>query len=104
MKSRETLHSHESFRASEASADEAARMHDETAERMYESRATMLDSLAAHINPSLFEALARKIEHERAALVEMFSREEQVVAQKQRLDKVLRTEYFVYRKLDTNLL
>lgn len=104
MKSHETLAFHESFRASEATGVDVALAHRDTAERMYASRASMLDSLASSLTSSLFDALARKIEHERTALLEMLVREEKVVEQKRRLDKVLPTQYFSYHKLDIHLL
>lgn len=104
MKSRETLTPHETLRNIEESASTVSREHVASAERMYASRSSMLESLASHIGGSLFEALARKIEHERTTLLGMFEREEKVTAEKRRLDKVLRTEYFVYRRLDTNAL
>ena len=104
MKSHETLGSHESFRAPEATGTDIAHAHRDIAERMYASRSSVLDSLASSLPASLFDALARKIEHERTALLEMLTREEKVVEQKRRLDKVLPTQYFSYRKLDIHLL
>lgn len=104
MKSRETLNHHESLRSANERVHEISHEHTACAERMYASRASMLESLGSHIGGSLYEALAKKIEHERTTLLGMFAREEKVTAEKRRLDKVLRTEYFVYRRLDIHVL
>lgn len=104
MKSRETLASHESFRAQEAGGADASRARAEIADRIYESRATMLETLAAHIGTSLFAVLARKIEYERTTLIALLKQEEKATAERRRLDKVLPSQYFVYRTLDTNVL
>ncbi len=104
MKSYETLSAHESLRIGEVDERQVAPTHLERATSMGESRARALSELAAHIDASLHEALAKKIAHEKKRLVELISHEERVAGQKRRLDKVLRTEYFTYRRLGSDIL
>ncbi len=105
MHTRETLPSREHFTNTAAPAtQEKARVSLAHADEIHASRRTMLEGLASKIGSRLFEALSRKVDHERSALVEMIERDAKAAETKRRLDKVLKTEYFTYRKLDTNLL
>ncbi len=105
MHTHETLHPREHFTPSPAPETQGnARVTLAHADHIHASRRTMLEGLASQIGTRLFEALTRKVDHERTALLELIERDTKAAETKQRLDKVLRTEFFAYRKLDTNLL
>ncbi len=104
MSTHETLRPAEHFHASEAPGVRGSRVTEAHVDAMYTERRSMLESLGAAIGARLYEALGKKIDHERSSLRSIIERDEAVTETKRRLDKVLKSEYFIYRKLDTHLL
>lgn len=64
----------------------------------------MLASLLDHISVSLYEALQRKIEYEYDSLLAIIDLDVEATNAKQELNKTLRSEYFVQKRLDANII
>jgi hypothetical protein len=100
----ERLHGTEALRPShetETPHDDATALSQAAA--MFDARKDMLASIEADIEPSLFGALADKIEHEYASLVALMEGEAKAIESKRKLDRVLKSEYFTRKRLDLDL-
>ncbi len=73
------------------------------AQKMFSSRRAMLGLLDRDITPAFFDALRAKVEYEYSYLLGIIESNTKLAETKKRLNKVLKTEYFVRKPLDTNI-
>ncbi len=90
--------------AHEQDALPGARLTRERAERVFKQRKEMLVSIKANVGAPLYEALTEKINYENAFLLMIIESDAKAVDAKKRMNKVLKTEYFVQKPLDVNIL
>ncbi len=76
----------------------------EQAEEVMLVRQKMLFSLKGDIDITLFDALDKKLQYERVSLQQLVEADTEVREIHRKLNKVLRSEYFVQRPLDINTL
>jgi len=81
-----------------------ARLTRECAERVFKQRKEMLVSIKTNVGAPLYEALTEKINYENAFLLTIIESDAKAVDAKKRLNKFLKTEYFVQKPLDVNIL
>lgn len=74
------------------------------AHQLFERRSEMLHSIKSDISVTLFEALRAKIAHEQWSLNALIETGVQNLEKKQRLDKVLPSEYFAQKAFPTHYL
>lgn len=74
------------------------------AQKMVEQRRDMLASVARDIGPALLHALEKKIEYEYESLVAMIESDAKTEAVRKELNKTLKSEYFIQKKLDVSLI
>ncbi len=74
------------------------------AQKMVEQRRDMLASVARDISPALLHALEKKIEYEHQSLVAMIESDAKTEAVRKELNKTLKSEYFIQKKLDISLI
>ncbi|MBI5004188.1 hypothetical protein HZC00_03785 [Candidatus Kaiserbacteria bacterium] len=100
----EHMHHTERFRSDESPQDAPpAGLTLPQAQSVYTERSEMLASIHADISRTLFDALRTKIEYEREFLLSVVESEAKIAAMKKRLNKTLKSEYFVQKPLDTHI-
>jgi hypothetical protein len=70
------------------------------AQKIAQHRKHMLSSLLSDISPTLSEALEKKIEYEHQSLLAIIEIDTKADAVQKELNKTLKAEYFVQKKLD----
>jgi hypothetical protein len=93
-----------SERAGVQDAHPIVRLTPPQAEELFDERRDMLASTREHIGAALYEALCAKIEYEHTSLLKMIDADAKVGQERTRLNKVLRSDYFVQKPLEANLV
>lgn len=103
-------HPHERLRSTEhfheSAADDAASgalLTPVQVEQVFRQRSESLSSIEADIGPALYEALHTKIAYEKTFLLTVIESNAKVTATKKRLNRILKSEYFVQKPLDTHI-
>lgn len=74
------------------------------AEQLFKQREKMLSSVKADVGTAFYDALRAKINYENTSLVEIIESDARIMDVRKRLNKVLKSEYFVQKFLDKNIL
>jgi hypothetical protein len=94
----EHLHSSEAHDATPGASLTPVRV-----EQVFRQRSESLSSIAANIGSALYEALHAKIAYEKTFLLTVIESNAKVTETKKRLNKTLKSEYFVQKPLDTHI-
>ncbi|MBI5644854.1 hypothetical protein HY970_02040 [Candidatus Kaiserbacteria bacterium] len=70
------------------------------AEEIFRARKALLASIRIDIRAPFYDVLQRKIEFERSSLLTIVDDEKKIVETKRKLDRVLKSEYFIQKRLD----
>lgn len=70
------------------------------AQKISQQRNAMLQTIARDITPALYEALEKKMEYEHASLLAIIESDTKADAMKKELNKTLKSEYFIQKRLD----
>ncbi len=73
-------------------------------EQVFARRKEMLLSIKLDIGRALFEAISAKVDYENQCLLGIIESDARMTETRKRLNKVLKSEYFVRRPLDTNII
>ncbi|MBI2030418.1 hypothetical protein HYT05_02240 [Candidatus Kaiserbacteria bacterium] len=72
-------------------------------EQVFRERSESLSSIEADIGAALYDALHTKIEYEKTYLFTVIESNAKVTETKKRLNRILKSEYFVQKPLDTHI-
>ncbi len=83
-------------------AQEYAAVTESRASEILRSREEMLVSIRPLIPTALYETLLRKINHEYASFIGIVKEESAVTETRKKMNRTLKSEYFVQKRLETN--
>jgi hypothetical protein len=102
--SHERLRSTEHFHSSEAhDAAPSTLLTPVQVEQVFRERSESLSSIESDIGTALYDALHAKIAYEKTYLLTVIESNAKVTETKKQLNRILKSEYFVQKPLDTHI-
>lgn len=98
----EQFHLADAFRgSSESDMPMASSLTPSRVEQVFAQRTDMLRSLKEDVATDFYDALSAKVQYEHTSLLEFAAAEAQGAARKEKTSKLLHTDYFTLKPLDT---